>query len=494
MNAEDAFNPSPDQRSFFASGPASMVLSQLERGLEDASPVIVLTGELGVGKTAVVREAIARWGSRVTPVWFEPEAGAPPEKTLLKQIRAFGGHGRAKDERPELIARMAHALNDITKRGSTPMLIVDDAHKYDLEMLAEVGRIESAAIAADQTLKLLLVGDPLLTEILDREELEILSQRLALSCRLEPMEQADTRQYLNHRVGATNPDAPNAFSRKAAREIHTLTRGVPGAINALADDARARANATNAGVVTPDHVRAVSAATRRANPQPTPAPNAKPQPQAAAPSAPPAPARPAASPSRAIKRPAAQPPSGQHQRPDGPPPGMPERRVAQQRPAAPTPSGQQPRPSVAATPSASAPAASKPVAPQSATPNAPGGAAAARCTDAVGPAAAAERRIDAGRARARRFEAGRAAIGDAQRTGRSEACAARARQSEARAAASAARGARGAGRACGRPRFVAPARQGVGVALHRRPAAAHRRRPAADHRSERDPRAADLRG
>ena len=373
MNAEDAFNPSPDQRSFFASGPASMVLSQLERGLEDASPVIVLTGELGVGKTAVVREAIARWGSRVTPVWFEPEAGAPPEKTLLKQIRAFGGHGRAKDERPELIARMAHALNDITKRGSTPMLIVDDAHKYDVEMLAEVGRIESAAIAADQTLKLLLVGDPLLTEILDREELEILSQRLALSCRLEPMEQADTRQYLNHRVGATNPDAPNAFSRKAAREIHTLTRGVPGAINALADDARARANATNAGVVTPDHMRAVSAATRRANPQPTPAPNAKPQPQAAAPSAPPAPARPAASPSRAIKRPAAQPPSGQHQRPDGPPPGQPERRVAQQRPAAPTPSGQQPRPNVATTPGSPAPAASKPAAPQSATPNAPGG-------------------------------------------------------------------------------------------------------------------------
>ena len=59
--------------------------------------------------------------------------------------------------------------------------------QYDLEMLAEVGRIESAAIAADQTLKLLLVGDPQLTEILDREELEILSQRVALSCRLEPL-------------------------------------------------------------------------------------------------------------------------------------------------------------------------------------------------------------------------------------------------------------------------------------------------------------------
>src|SRR5262245_3324976 len=286
-----------------------MVLTQLERGLEDASPVIVLTGESGVGKTSVVREALARWGSRVTAVWFEVEAG-PPEKTLLKTIRAFGGHGRAKDERPELIARMAPALNDITERGSTPMLIVDNAHDYGLDMLAEVGRIESAAIAADQTLKLLLIGEPRLMDMLEREELEILQQRLALSCRLEPMEQADTRQYLNHRAGVASGDESSAFSRKAAREIHAVTRGVPSAINTLAADAQRRANTSNAGVVTPDHVRAVMAATRRAaahagpieaaslnesRVRPMPQPTVPPRP--ATPSAPP---RPAVTPPKAI--------------------------------------------------------------------------------------------------------------------------------------------------------------------------------------------------
>ena len=319
MNAEDAFFQSQDPGKFFASGPASMVLTQLERGLEDASPVVVLTGESGVGKTTVVREAIACWGDRVHAVWFEVEVG-PPEKTLLKTIRAFGGHGRAKDERPELIARMAHALNGITERGSTPLLIVDDAHQYAIEMLAEVGRIESAAIAADQTLKLLLVGEPRLTDLLDREELDIITQRLAVSCRLEPMEQADTRQYLNHRVGATGgSEESNAFSRKAAREIHAITRGVPSAINALAAEAQRRANTTNAGVVTPDHVRAVMAAARRVagttspyEPVTPPEPRVRPLP-AATPPAPPKPA--AAAPPSVPQRSAAQTPSGQHSRP-----------------------------------------------------------------------------------------------------------------------------------------------------------------------------------
>src|SRR5262249_34554241 len=238
-------------------------------------------------------------------------------------------------------------------------LIVDDAHAYELDMLAEVGRIESAAIAADQNLKLLLVGEPELVEMLDREELEILSQRLAVSCRLEPMEQADTRQYLNHRVTAAGGES-NSFSRKAAREIHAATRGVPSAVNALAAESQRRADASNAGVVTPDHVRAVMAAARRAAAHAGPIESASVtesrvvKPQAAQPPATP---KPVAQQSSAPPKPAT--PSGVHAKPASPPAP----------PAKETRSGPHARPKLESTSSLLA----KPSSSQSATPNAPGG-------------------------------------------------------------------------------------------------------------------------
>src|SRR5439155_10810756 len=240
----------------------------------------------------------------------------PADKTLLKTIRAFGGHGRAKDGRPELIARTVHALNDVIQQGRMPVLVVDDAHAYDLEMLAEVGRMESAAIAAGLNMKLVLVGEQKLNELLERPELEFVSQRLAVSCRLEPMEQSDTRLYLNHRVTAAGGDGSNAFSRKAAREIHVASRGVASAINALAAESQRRATASSASVVTHDHVRAVVAETRRYAPKPgavRPANGSSPRPSTVSSGAPGAarPGAPAASPppARSASPPApAQPP------------------------------------------------------------------------------------------------------------------------------------------------------------------------------------------
>ena len=161
--------------------------------------------------------------------------------------------------------------------------------------------MESAAIAAGLNMKLVLVGEQKLNELLERPELEFVSQRLAVSCRLEPMEQSDTRLYLNHCVTAAGGDGSNAFSRKAAREIHVASRGVASAINALAAESQRRATASSASVVTHDHVRAVVAETRRYAPKPgavRPANGSSPRPSTVSSGAPGAarPGAPAASP------------------------------------------------------------------------------------------------------------------------------------------------------------------------------------------------------
>ena len=90
MNAEDAFTPTRDRSHFYASSVAEVVLSQLQAGLDHARPVLVVTGEPGVGKSSVVREACARWGARVRAEWLVLP-GAAPEALLEPIVRLIGG-------------------------------------------------------------------------------------------------------------------------------------------------------------------------------------------------------------------------------------------------------------------------------------------------------------------------------------------------------------------------------------------------------------------
>ncbi len=266
MNAEDAFFTSKERNAFVATTPATQVLDALEQGLAHALPIVLFSGEPGMGKSAVMHESVARWSDRVHAAWLDV-TGVPHDKFLIETIRLFGGHVRASDARPEQVGRFAHALSAVHEGGHTPLLVVDNAHLLDTDSLAELGRMESAAAAADLVLKLVLIGSPAIGGALADVALESLVTRIGIRCQLEPMSQADTREYLAHRVEAAGGDNAHGFSKKAAREIHAGTGGVPSLVNALADEAQRCANATGTAMVGPEHVRAVIAAAIRAEPQ-----------------------------------------------------------------------------------------------------------------------------------------------------------------------------------------------------------------------------------
>ncbi len=267
MNAEDAFINSKERNVFVATAPARHLLEALELGLAHASPVVVLTGDAGLGKTTVMHEAAARWAERVHAAWLDASR-TPVDGLFGETIRRFGGHFRASDQRPEQVGRFAHALTSIHERGLMPVLVVDDAHLLDLTTLAELGRIESAAAATDLPFKLVLIGRPALEDLLADESLQSLAARVGARGKIGPMTQLDTRDYLAHRVEAAGGDSAHGFSRKAAREIHNGAAGVPSVVNALSDEAQRCADAAGTAMVGPEHVRAVIAAAFRADAAP----------------------------------------------------------------------------------------------------------------------------------------------------------------------------------------------------------------------------------
>ncbi len=262
MNAEDAFAPTQDRSHFFASAAANAVFAQLEQGLVHAHPVIVITGEVSVGKTSVLREACARWGARVRAEWLELP-GTAPEAFLPAITRMFGGHAGDDGSRAERVAELVRTLAGVADNEKTPVLVLDDAHTLPSEMLAELARIVSAVANTKSALRVVVAGQPELDKRLDGTVLHALAGVVSVRARLVPLSVPDVRPYLNHRLAASGGDGERAFSRRSARELHTVSRGVPGNIDAIASEAIRIARGTGAAQVAPEHVRTAVAAMQR---------------------------------------------------------------------------------------------------------------------------------------------------------------------------------------------------------------------------------------
>ena len=271
LNAEDAFAPTQDRSHFFASAAANAVFAQLEQGLVHAHPVIVITGEASVGKTSVLREACARWGARVRAEWLELP-GSAPEGFLPAITRMFGGHAGDDGSRAERVAELVRTLAGVAENEKTPVLVLDDAHTLPSEMLAELARIVSAVANTKSALRVVVAGQPELDKRLDGTALHVLAGVVSVRARLVPLSVPDVRPYLNHRLAASGGDGERAFSRRSARELHTVSRGVPGNIDAIASEAIRIARGTGAAQVAPEHVRTAVAAMQR--PRTTAAPAA----------------------------------------------------------------------------------------------------------------------------------------------------------------------------------------------------------------------------
>ncbi|MBC5766107.1 ExeA family protein [Ramlibacter albus] len=246
---KEPFSIAPDPRLLFMSERHREALAHLLYGLGGGGGFVLLTGEIGTGKTTVCRCFIDQVPENCNLAYiFNPKLTV---SELLETVcHEFGiavpRGGTVKDYLDPLNAFLlqAHAA------GRNNVLVIDEAQNLSADVLEQLRLLTNLETSERKLLQIILVGQPELRTMLARPELEQLAQRVIARYHLQALSEAETVQYIRHRMEVCGLQRPLPFDRGALARIHRLTGGVPRKINLLCD--RALLGAYASGVATVD--------------------------------------------------------------------------------------------------------------------------------------------------------------------------------------------------------------------------------------------------
>jgi general secretion pathway protein A len=252
------FEITPDPSFLFPTTRHNEALASLYYGVTAHRGFVVLTGEVGTGKTLILRSLLGLVQRRdvAFALIFNPTLSPLEFMRYIALDFGLAVGGKAKDE-------LIHVLNGFLlhrhQKGLTTILVVDEAHHLSSEILEEIRLLTNLETSQQKLLQIVLAGQPELDQKLDSHELRQLKQRVALRCHLEPLSANETKEYMRRRLqiaGAVG--AVDIFSGPAIEAVFRHARGIPRLINTVCENALLAGYAKHAATITSEIIDGVA--------------------------------------------------------------------------------------------------------------------------------------------------------------------------------------------------------------------------------------------
>ena len=250
---EPSFSIAPDPHYLFLSDQHREALAHLLYGANESGGFVLLTGEVGTGKTTVCRAFLEQLPEGVDVALVLNPVQSPNEllTNICEEFRIELPHGRRSNK--VLIDALNGFLLHAYANGRRPLLIIDEAQNLPRQALEQIRLLTNLETTKHKLLQIFLIGQPELRRLLETQALRQLDQRITARFHLTPLDLEETGDYIRHRLAVAGVDRP-LFTARAIRRIHEYSGGIPRVINILCDRALLGACVTRGSQVDPDIV------------------------------------------------------------------------------------------------------------------------------------------------------------------------------------------------------------------------------------------------
>ncbi|RJP69192.1 MAG: AAA family ATPase [Candidatus Abyssobacteria bacterium SURF_17] len=255
---EKPFNITPDPKYLYLSDQHQEAIAHLLYGIRERGGFVVVSGEIGTGKTTLCRYLLNQMDDRTEgAIVFNPNLS---EIELLKSINEDFGIISTGQTKKELIDELNQFLLEERLRGKNMVLIIDEAQNLHPAVLEQVRMLSNLETEKEKLIQIVLIGQPQLKKLLAKPELRQLDQRVTARYHLRPLSRKETYAYIEHRLAVASNNGHVAFEPTAMKLVYRFSKGIPRLINVVCD--RALLGAFAAGQPSPIPKRIVKQAIR----------------------------------------------------------------------------------------------------------------------------------------------------------------------------------------------------------------------------------------